>query len=283
MAKRPLPPLPAAVAAPAHKKRGRRATATPESDTPPARGGGRGWGYLGAVIGLLILVGLLLAFSPLASFLWPAGNGEKAALANQVRGEAATIPTPSSPPSSASSVGDELSLPAPSSTPPEPQLLADSRADFSSTPGIWDYLWSPPNEDNWSQLHYEKRQYGACWYGQDYIRICADSAHPGNGADIAWFWKSKVSGPVEVRIRAGKKDSGGDGVVIAVYRNTTQTSAFPEFKKSLAGNDRGGFAEKFEIDHMAPGDYLLFVMQRNGDATSDHTAFQALICRYRCP
>lgn len=290
LAKRPLPPLPAAVAAPTPKKKGRRAAArpTPAAAITPAKTGQRLWLYVGAAITLLLLLGFILAFSSTPALLWLwNGQGEKAP-AGQSLIEGVAGAAQSSSTSTPGAQADELALPTPSvsstpTLPPHPQLLADTQRDFSSTPGAWDYLWSPPNQDDWTELKYEQRQYGACWYGQDYIRICPDSAHPGNGADIAWFWKSEISGPLEVRLVAGKKDAGGDGVVIAVYRNTTQTSAFPEFKKTLAGNDRGGFAEKFQIDNISPGDYLLFVMQRNGDATSDHTAFQALICHYHCP
>ncbi|MBE7468856.1 MAG: hypothetical protein DPW09_07425 [Anaerolineae bacterium] len=277
MAKRPLPPLPAAVAAPPPKKKARPAAKSAPIPAPSPQPNRRLWLYLAAA-GLILLLGLgwLFTFAPVGvSSWWFLNRPDEAVLAGQL-----------TPTSSPAVVADELSppTPTPSATPPpEPKLLADTRRDFSGTRGAWDYLWSPPGQDKWTQLKYETRQYGACWYGQDYIRICADSAHPGNGADIAWFWQSEVSGPLEVRLTAAKRDAGGDGVSIAVYRNTTQTTAFPEFKKSLAGNDQGGFAEKFQLDNITPGDYLLFVIQHNGEATSDHTAFQALICHYRCP
>lgn len=280
MAKRPLPPLPAAVAAaPPPKKKARPATKSTPIPTPPPEPSRRRWPFLAAGVGLILLVGIgALFLTPMASFFGQAfDRSDSQASASQ--------PGPALTPSPAM-LADELAppTPTPSATPPpEPKILADSRRDFSGTSGGWAYLGSPPGQDEWTPLKYETRQYGDCWYGQDYIRICANSVHPGNGADVALRWKSEVSGPLEVRILAGKKDLGGDGVSIAVYRNTTQTTGFPEFKKSLAGNDGGGFAEKFQLDHITPGDYLLFVIQRNGDATSDHTAFEALICHYHCP
>ncbi|NJN93433.1 MAG: hypothetical protein HC875_04755 [Anaerolineales bacterium] len=279
MAKRPLPPLPAAVAAPPAKKKARPASKSAPVPAPPPEPGRRWWPFLAAAVGLILLVGIgALFLTPIASYFGgPVNRADGQASASQS--------TPALTPSPTALVNElALPTPTPSATPlPEPKVLADSRRDFSGTSGGWDYLWSPPDQDEWTPLKYETRQYGDCWYGQDYIRICADSVHPGNGADVALRWQSEVSGPLEVRLQAGKKDLGGDGVSIAVYRNTTQTTGFPEFKKSLVGNDGGGFAEKFQLDHITPGDYLLFVIQRNGDATNDHTAFEALICHYRCP
>jgi tRNA A-37 threonylcarbamoyl transferase component Bud32 len=176
--------------------------------------------------------------------------------------------------------------PTPTITPvPEPQVLADSGADFSSgQTGKWVYIWSQPASDSWNPLRYEQRRYGDCWYAEDYIRICPDSGHPGNGADIAWYWTSQVSGTLEVQLSARKLDRGGDGVTIAVYYNTLVTDdAEPIFQRSLAGNDRQGFVERIQLDNIAPEDSLLIVMRRNRDPTSDHTAFNARICHYRCP
>src|SRR5690606_17774981 len=98
--------------------------------------------------------------------------------------------------------------------------------DFGT--GKWLYLWVSPGAGNWQQLQYEERRYGDCWYSralaEDYIRICDDSGHPGNGADVAWYWQSQISGPIEVRLSVAKKDGGGgDGVEIAVYRNAPNT------------------------------------------------------------
>jgi hypothetical protein len=148
------------------------------------------------------------------------------------------------------------------------------------------YLWSPPGDDAWQQLRFGERRYGACWYAEDYVRICPDSGHPGNQADVAWYWKSLVSGPLEVRVRAAKIDNGGDGVEIAAYRNppnALQTAGEPLFQRSLEGRDKQGFTEIFKVSAVQPGDSLIFVLRRDGDPTSDHTAFEVQICLYGCP
>ncbi|HRV95229.1 MAG TPA: hypothetical protein P5526_23930, partial [Anaerolineae bacterium] len=68
---------------------------------------------------------------------------------------------------------------------PVPQILADTAGNFGTTEQeAWRYIWSPPDDDNWKPLSFEERRYGDCWYAEDYIRICSDSAHPGNGADV---------------------------------------------------------------------------------------------------
>jgi hypothetical protein len=162
--------------------------------------------------------------------------------------------------------------------------LADTFNDFSTNQeGKWRYIWAEPNSAQWTPLQYGERRYGSCWYAEDYIRICPDSGHPGNGADVGWFWTSEVGGPIELQISASKKDRGGDGVVIAVYYNTLSTSDPPLFQKAIGGRDNEGFTENIRIENFAPQDSLLLVIQKNKDATSDHTAFQARICHYACP
>lgn len=177
--------------------------------------------------------------------------------------------------------------PTPTSGPtpePLPQLLADTFNDFATNQeGKWRYIWAEPDTAQWSPLRYEERRYGSCWYAEDYIRICPDSGHPGNGADIGWYWTGEVGGPIELQLSASKKDRGGDGVIIAVYYNTLSTTDEPLFQTSLDGRDNEGFTEKIRIENFAPDDSLLLVIRKSRDATSDHTAFQARVCHYACP
>lgn len=193
--------------------------------------------------------------------------------------EAVTTPSPEPP----------AGTPPPTETPlPQPQRLAHSQNDFAETKeGNWLYLWAPPGTANWQELRFDDRRYGDCWYAEDYVRICPDAGHPGNGADIAWYWRSQVSGPLEVRVSVAKKDgSGGDGVEITVYRNppnTLQTEGDPLFQRSLEGGDKRGFTEVLEIDQIEPGESLLFVLGRKNDPTHDETAFITQVCLYRCP
>lgn len=181
---------------------------------------------------------------------------------------------------------EPTATPEPTPTPePVPQVLADTTGNFGSTQEqAWRYIWSPPNQDNWQPLSFENRRYGTCWYAEDYIRICPDSAHPGNGADVGWYWISNVSGPLEIRINASKLDRGGDGVVVAIYQNTLDTrNEAPVFQRTLSGRDEQGFAETIKINQVEPEDSILVVLNRNGDATSDHTAIRGRICHYFCP
>ena len=132
-------------------------------------------------------------------------------------------------------------------------------------------------------MSYESREYGPCWYAVCYVRICEGNGHPGNGADIGWRWASSVTGPVEVLIKASKVDPGGDGVLVAVYHNTPDTSSQPVFSRQLLGEDDTGFANRFIIPQVKVGEYLLFVLSKNEDGTFDHTFFQATICHHNCP
>lgn len=168
---------------------------------------------------------------------------------------------------------------------PAPEILADTGTDFSGEEnGPWRYTWSPPGTADWQPMKYEQRQYGLCWYAEDYIRICPDSAHPGNGAAVAWYWTSPSAGPLEIRLIANKKDLGGDGVVIAVYYNTLDTAnSTPIFQRVLAGSDQTGFSEPVTLANVEPGDSLLIMIGHNGNALSDHTLFRGRVCRNYCP
>lgn len=215
-------------------------------------------------------------------------NSEPAVLPSQ---DSTTEPSEQEAPITDAPPTSELSPGAPPTTEPAPtpepapQILADTADNFGTTQQeAWRYIWSPPDDDSWKPLSFEDRRYGACWYAEDYIRICSDSAHPGNGADVGWYWVSTVSGPLEIRINANKLDLGGDGVVVSVYQNTLNTSGeSPLFQRTLTGRDNQGFAETIKIDQIQPEESILIVLNRNGDATSDHTAIRARICHYYCP
>jgi serine/threonine protein kinase len=213
--------------------------------SPPARS--RWAVYIGLAIALLVIVGLILGTLRLISQQPAPGN------------EA------------------QVENPAPVATPPPPivpQLVADTARDFSSTlAGNWAYLWSESDENNFEALEFEERKYGACWYAEDYVRICRDSGHPGEDADIAWHWISNVSGHIQVLVSARKIDVGGDGVVIIAYHNGTPVEGL-----RLESGDTQGITNKnfFEAD-INVGDQLTFVMKKNGQVEYDHTAFQVQI------
>lgn len=257
--------------------------------------------YVG--IGLVILllagiVGSIFMYAVYAFFL--TGDPIEDTVVTEVEAivteEAVDTPVPTATPTVDPSVERSLNqqvrevptvAPAPvvPSPPPavRPQLLANSSIDFSSSQGTWDYLWTFPGSNTWEPMVYESRDYGTCWYGTDYVRICQESGHPGNSADIAWRWISPVPGPIEILIRAEKIDVGGDGVIISVFNNTLDVSTEPVFSRILMGDDDNGFANRFIIETLQPNDFLLFVMQKNEDVTFDHSDFEVTICQISCP
>ncbi len=183
------------------------------------------------------------------------------------------------PTSTPTSIGTPTATPTalPTAKPkPGSKLIADTRDEFSGSQGLsnWEYQWSRGrNSFDWTRMRFD----GTCWRAdssEDSVRICKDSAHPGLTGDIAWRWTSEVNKRVWVRVSARKIDTGGgDGVVILVYRNTTELKSW-----QLGWNDSQGFTDEFEVD-IARGDFLFFVMKVGGDSTYDHTAFQAQIYR----
>ncbi|MCB0210493.1 MAG: hypothetical protein KDJ52_14235 [Anaerolineae bacterium] len=257
--------------------------------------------YVG--IGLVILllaavVGMIFLYAIYALFL-TGDSGEETVVAEVeaiITEEAVATPVPTATPTTDPGVDRSLNqqvrevptvaaatvVPAP---PPStrPQLLANSSIDFSSSQGTWNYLWTFPGSNTWEPMVYESRDYGTCWYATDYVRICQESGHPGNSADIGWRWTSPVTGPIEILIRAEKIDVGGDGVIISVFNNTLDASTKPVFSRPLLGDDSSGFANRFIIDTIQPGEFLLFVMEKNEDVTFDHTNFEVTICQISCP
>lgn len=175
--------------------------------------------------------------------------------------------------------------PAPTATatppPAAPQLVAGSRRDFSgSQSGNWQYLVSRPGANNFTQMVFEDGEFGRCWYpareyNERYVRICENSGHPGNEADIAWRWRSDFNGPVRVVGSARKIDAGGDGVLIQAFRNGQLVDEL-----RLQPSDTEGVLNRdwFELD-VAPGDTLTFVMKSNGRVENDHTALNLQIYR----
>lgn len=221
---------------------------------------GRPWSiYTIAGLGLLLLLGVFLATLWLTSGLLLPARRDSVNLENP-------LPT-AAPPLETATLANIV------------QLAADTRRDFSRTPGgAWQYFWSQPDENRFEAMTFEERKYGACWYTkdeEDYVRICPDSGHPGNDADIAWSWTSNFSGRINVVVSARKIDRGGDGVVILAYHNDQAVEGL-----RLGPDDLQGVADRqlFSADVQA-GDRITFVMKRNERVENDHTAFQAQIYR----
>lgn len=268
---------------------------------PPARSNPQMLLYagIGAVVVLLLVAGLLVFVlgsfggggDDAPSIVAEAPTAEETAVSVAAEPEATDTPIPptDTPPTDTPTPPTDTPTPLPTETPtptltptPEPTVLFDSTEDFSGDPDEnISYLRArPAGSNDWEPLVYESRRYGDCWYEQDYIRVCASSMHPGNGADVGWQWTSAVTGTLEIELSASKIDGGGDGVSLSVYHNTTDT---PEFRRSIGGNDFGGFVETLVLEEVVAGDSVLFALNRNGNASADHTAFQAKICYIECP
>lgn len=240
--------------------------------------------YLGVGVGLFILIGVWLGMVLLTTmFLQTRGKaadrGENLARLETPIFSPLATPTP---PPSATPTPSPLATPTPPppatpTPPPAPQLVADTQRDFSSSPGgIWWYLWSDDDENDFEAMQFEERKYGTCWYAEDYVRICPVSGHPGDGEDIAWVWTSNFNGHIHALVSAHKIDRGGDGVVIIAYHNG---QAVQELRLD-AGDTQGVAGQTFFEAEVKEGDYVAFVMKKNGRDEYDHTAFHAQIYRH---
>ncbi|GIK40852.1 MAG: hypothetical protein BroJett011_46850 [Chloroflexota bacterium] len=298
LAEHPVPPLSVAIP-PLVQQDESLTTGEPAAALPvsaPARR--RSFIFLGVGIAVVLSFGLILTVLLLGLFLWlRVGNKGAASLSTSV----ATTPGPvgvsatpvvsadsslgtttsplaagASPTVEPSSLVQTPTPPPPSPTPsplPEPQLIADSAENFSSVPGSWEYLLFKTKENKFEAMSFEKRKYGECWYGRDFVRICPDSGHPGNDTDIVWRWTSQSNGRVQVQLSAHKIDRGGDGVMLLAYHNDQEVQS-----QKISGKDTQGVDQEnwFEVEIKA-GDTLRFVMQENGNTQSDHTFFRVQI------
>jgi len=171
--------------------------------------------------------------------------------------------------------------PATPTSEPEPQVVADSNADFSEVLTNWEYFWGPPGSNEWTAMQeYKAEHYGRpCWHTYpNHVRICNDFGNPGNSDDIAWRWRSTVSGTLAVQIQARKLSNSGDGVVISVYQGGTDS--FPLMEQSTKS---GLINETLMVDNVSEGEFIFFVMNKNGNETLDDTEFYAKICQHGCP
>lgn len=213
------------------------------------------WSVLGLGLGLLALVVVF------AATLWLTQNLLQSSPQETVNA-LPSPPLPADPPSVST-----------------PQLVADTSQNFSGTSGgVWRYLWSEYDENDFEPMEFAERKYGACWYtdeDEDYVRICPDSGHPGSDADIAWLWTSSFSGRIGVVVSARKIDAGGDGITILAVLNGQAVEGL-----RLGPDDTQGVAGKplFEMD-VKEGDQLMFIMKKNDRVEYDHTAFQVQIYR----
>jgi len=251
---RPLPPeLVETQAAPRFQSRENgQPRMAPAPAAPPA---GPKWAVIGLGLGLLLLAGVF------AATLWLT----QSLLQPSPRETVNAMPSP----------------PLPATLPPanSPQLVADTGQNFSiASGGVWRYLWSEHDENDFEPMEFDERKYGACWYtdeDEDYVRICPDSGHPGDDADIAWQWTSTFSGRIGVVVSARKIDAGGDGVTLLASLNGQAIEGL-----RLGPADTQGVAEKplFETE-VNEGDLLMFIMKKNDRVEYDHTAFQVQIYR----
>jgi hypothetical protein len=164
--------------------------------------------------------------------------------------------------------------PTATATPAASQPVADTQIQFSGSQGVqnWHYQWSIDRESfNWTDMHFD----GNCWRttnSENFVRICQNSAHPGETGDIAWRWTSNVTGQIYVWVSASKIDTGGgDGVKIIVYRGLEPIKSW-----QLDGNDGVGFKEGFTMD-IGEGDFLFFVMKIGSGSNNDETYFRVQI------
>lgn len=295
LAEQPLPPLPAAALglvhepveiAPALARFGPQEKVTQTGNgtgpkhelevTKSSTGASLFWPiFAGLAAGLVILAALLLGIVLVLVVLQRSeGNGidqgESFVSFETPLSTSFELPTP---------LPSATLLPPPPVAPtplPAPQLVADTQRDFSSSRGgIWEYLWSDDDDNDFEPMQFEERKYGACWYARDYVRICPASGHPGKDQDIAWRWRSNFTGHISVLVSAYKLDTGGDGVLMIAYYNSEAVQGL-----QLDPADIQGVSEKhlFEAD-VTEGDQITFVMKKNGRDEYDHTSFQAQIYR----
>lgn len=314
MNERPLPPPPAGFSVPAASSTPPPAkVVTPPVATPASPKKSNPLVYVGIGIVLMLLVGLLIGYfafgsaddtedtpqaqvvaatstatsqpeSPNPTVTTPPSDNETNNEAdNEAVNTSPTQTTPTETPELSEPIATltlEPVLPPTATPTPEPQIIADTWNPDSD----WEYLASPLWQFDWSPMAFRGGQFGSCWYGpEEYIRSCWDISHPGPNTDLAWRWTSPISGTLEVVISAAKEKGGGDGLLLYTYYNSLWANESRVFEGFLSQNNTTGLTESFQVENIAPGDFLLFTLHMNETPIDDATRYRIQICQSRCP
>ncbi len=167
-------------------------------------------------------------------------------------------------------------------------VVADSQTGFSGTQGTngWTYGYLASTGSNGLYTGYSATEtmYGfgsaGSWIGDAGERIVKEGQHPGydnvNTYAAVRRWTSNVSGLVRISGQLAKFDDGAqnaasDGVVGAVYLNTTE-----KYTQTLASSDTTGVKYGF-FAQVNVGDTINFLVDPRANHYCDATKFTATI------
>ncbi|WP_285725627.1 hypothetical protein [Psychromicrobium xiongbiense] len=157
-----------------------------------------------------------------------------------------------------------------------PSAAYNASAGFSSTQGQnqWSYEQQNPN-GSFSNLTWDDAQQR--WQGTDPNTIVTSTGQHPDASNAVRTWTAPKAGTIRVTGRVAKAAdaTSGDGVNVAVLKNTTQVWPTQGWQY-LAANNTAGVSHDFTMQ-VAAGDRLRFVVNENQTVQFDTTTWSPVI------
>lgn len=141
--------------------------------------------------------------------------------------------------------------------------------EYSSIQGTnnWYYAYS---DTTWNNMTWDED--ASYWNGgEEYCRVYDSSQHPGDTYRSVRYWISPSNSTVEISGCAKMYETGGDGVIVTIYKNNTKL-----WQKTISGNDTTGQTFNILVD-VAEEDIISFDVHKNGNNYFDNTVIDPTI------
>jgi hypothetical protein len=108
------------------------------------------------------------------------------------------------------------------------------------------------------------------------------AVHPGTGSDVAIAWRSPMAGKVAVAAKVAGLQTGGDGIVWRLVKESGKKTAVDLCKGETAGGGKQASSERPEAKALEDltveaGDVLLLIVNRRGSHSCDSTGVEFVI------
>jgi hypothetical protein len=158
----------------------------------------------------------------------------------------------------------------------------DACQGFSSTQGANGWRYQDLVSGAWHDIAtYSPSGYLGMreWHDPTGGFVWPGAEHPGSGNDTARTWVAPKDGTVDIASHVAKLNTQGDGVIVKITKNGATIWG----PTTIAGSDTAGVDANVANVGVAAGDAIRFEINRNGDYTSDATAWDPWITYHGDP